>query len=199
MPIRPGPIRYASSDGLQIAYQVVGDGPVDMVYVPGLVNHIEAMWDVPELSRFTQRIASFARVILLDKRGTGLSDRLPEDRRATIEERIHDVLAVLDAAGSEKAVLFATADGTPVGMTAAATYPGRVEGMVLWEASARLLADDDYPIGLPAETPELIRDGNAAAWADEDGSILGTIAPSVVDDPRWRASMARIQRRSCTP
>jgi class 3 adenylate cyclase len=197
--VRPGPIRYASSDGLQIAYQVVGDGPIDLVYVPGLANHIEALWDIAELTRFTRRLASFSRVIILDKRGAGLSDRLPEDRRATIEERIHDVLAVLEAAESSQAVLFATADGTPVALTAAAIYPERLHSLVLWEASARLLAADGYAIGLPPETRDLVVDTILHEWTDEQGSILGSLAPTVADDPRWQSGMARIQRRSCTP
>jgi class 3 adenylate cyclase len=195
----PGPVRYAWSDGLQIAYQVVGDGPIDMVYVPGLANHMEALWDIPELARFTRRLASFSRLIILDKRGAGLSDRLPEDRRATIEERIHDVLAVLEAASSSRAVVFATADGTPVALTAAATYPDRVQALVLWEASARLLAADDYAIGFPPETRDVVRDTIRAEWGDEQGSILASLAPSVADDPRWQSGMARIERRSCTP
>nr|MBA3282424.1 alpha/beta hydrolase [Acidimicrobiia bacterium] len=118
-----GPIRYVESDGLQIAYQVVGSGPVDVVYVPGLANHIESMWDIPEIARFTERLASYSRLILIDKRGTGLSDRLPMDKRSTVEERMHDVQAVLDATGSSSAFLFATADGVPVALIAGATYP----------------------------------------------------------------------------
>ena len=84
-------VRYADCDGLQIAYQLVGSGPVDLLYVPGSANHIEAMWDIPELARFVERLATFARVILMDKRGTGLSDPMPADHGETVEERMHDV------------------------------------------------------------------------------------------------------------
>ena len=159
------PIRYVESDGLQIAYQVVGDGPTDLVYVPGIANHIEAMWDIPEIARFTEQLASFSRLILIDKRGTGLSDRLPTDQRATVEERMHDVQAVLDATGSTSAFLFATADGTPVALLAGAVSPDRVRGLALWAASARLLEDEDYPIGFPDAAAEALLAGFAAMSA----------------------------------
>ena len=166
-----GPIRYVESDGLQIAYQVVGNGPVDVVYVPGSANHIEAMWDIPEIARFTERLASYSRLILIDKRGTGLSDRLPEDSRSTVEERMHDVTAVLDATDSSSAILFGTADGTPVGLLAAATYPDRVRGLALWASSARLLWDVGYPIGVPDEAVELVLDAFRAAWGNDEPGI----------------------------
>jgi class 3 adenylate cyclase len=194
-----GPIRYVESDGLQIAYQVLGSGPVDVVYVPGSANHIESMWDIPEITRFTQRLASYSRLILIDKRGTGLSDRLPDDTRSTVEERMHDIQAVLDATDSSSAILFGTADGTPVGLLAAATYPDRVRGLALWAASARLLWDVDYPIGVPDEAVELVLEAFRAAWGNDEDPGLEVVAPSVAHDPRWRSGMARIERRSCTP
>jgi class 3 adenylate cyclase len=197
--MEPGPIRYAECEGLQIAYQVVGSGPVDLVHVPGLANHIEAMWDIPEISRFTERLASFSRLILLDKRGTGLSDRLPEGQRATVEDRLNDVTAVLDAVGSSSTFLLATADGTPVAMMAAASYPERFRGMALYAASARLLRDHDYPIGIVDEVVEFVLLACASCWGNEDDPGLWFLAPSVAGDPRWRASMARIERRSTTP
>jgi pimeloyl-ACP methyl ester carboxylesterase len=187
------------SDGLQIAYQVVGDGPVDVVYVPGSANHIEAMWDIPEIAGFTQRLASYARLILIDKRGTGLSDRLPDDNRSTVEERMHDVTAVLDATESSSAILFGTADGTPVALLAGATYPDRVRGLALWASSARLLWDEDYAIGIPDDAVEPFLEAFRAAWGDDEDAGLDVVAPSVAHDPRWRAGMARIERRSCTP
>lgn len=198
--LRTEPIRYAESDGLEIAYQVVGDGPVDLLYVPGAANHIEAMWDLSEMSRFTERLASFSRLILMDKRGTGLSDRMPADARATPEERVDDVRAVLDAVGSKSSYLFATADGTPIAILAAASHPHRVQGLALYAASARLMADDDYPIGFPPEAFDVFIEGFATTWASEDDDTsLRFSAPSLVHDPRWRAGMARIQRRGSTP
>ena len=194
-----GPIRYVESDGLQIAYQVVGNGPVDVVYVPGLANHIESMWDMPEIARFTERLASYSRLILIDKRGTGLSDRLPLDSRSTVEERMHDVQAVLDATDSPSAFLFATADGTPVALLAGATYPDRVRGLALWASSARLLEDVDYSIGFPQEDADTILAAFAASWGNDENPGLEVVAPSVARDPRWLAGMARIERRSGTP
>lgn len=194
-----GPIRYVESDGLQIAYQVVGSGPVDVVYVPGLANHIESMWDIPEIARFTERLASYSRLILIDKRGTGLSDRLPKDKRSTVEERMNDVQAVLDAAGSSSAFLFATADGVPVALMAGATYPHRFRGLALWASSARLLDDVDYAIGFDHEDTEALLAAFAAMWGNDENPGLAVIAPSVARDPRWLAGMARIERRSGTP
>ena len=195
---KAGPVRYASCDGLQVAYQVVGDGPVDVLYVPGLVNHIDAMWDMPEMARFTERAAGFCRFILMDKRGTGLSDHMPTGRGSTVEERMHDVLAVLDAVGSESAHLFATADGAPLGIVAAASHPDRVAGLVLYAPSARLLEDDGYA-GNPASRLSVIEAWMPEAWGTERRSNLAVSMPSMADDPRWRAGYARMQRRSCTP
>src|SRR5215210_4341440 len=176
-PVAAGPIRYVESDGLQIAYQVVGNGPVDVVYVPGSANHIESMWDIPEIAGFTQRLASYSRLILIDKRGTGLSDRLPDDNRSTVEERMHDVTAVLDATDSSSAILFGTADGTPVALLAGATYPDRIRGLALWASSARLLWDEDYPIGVPDEAVELVLGAFRAAWGNDDDPGLEVVAP----------------------
>jgi class 3 adenylate cyclase len=198
-PMELGRIRYAQCEGLQIAYQVVGSGPVDLVQVPGLANHIEAMWDIPKITRFTERLASFSRLILLDKRGTALSERLPEERMATVEDRVHDVTAVLDAVGSSSAFLLATADGTPIAMTAAASYPERFQGLVLYGASARLLRDQDYPIGYGEEPVEFVLQACASCWGNEEDPGLWLLAPSVAGDPRWRASLARIERRAATP
>jgi pimeloyl-ACP methyl ester carboxylesterase len=138
-------------------------------------------------------------LILIHKRGTGLSDRLPMDSRSTIEERMHDVHAVLDATDSSAAFLFATADGTPVALLAGATYPDRVRGLALWASSARLLQDVDYSIGFTQEDAEVMPAAFAASWANDENPGLAVVAPSVADDPRWLAGMARIERRSGTP
>src|SRR5919108_3289915 len=103
--------RYARSGDLNIAYQVVGEGPLDLVYVPGWVSNVELMWEEPAMARFLGRLASFSRLILFDKRGTGLSDRVSNDRLPTLEERMDDVRAVLDAIGSERAAVFGASEG----------------------------------------------------------------------------------------
>src|ERR671922_3043249 len=103
--------RYARSGDVNIAYQVVGEGPLDLVYVPGWVSNVELMWEEPAMARFLGRLASFSRLILFDKRGTGLSDRVSNDRLPTLEERMDDVRAVLDAIGSERAAVFGASEG----------------------------------------------------------------------------------------
>src|SRR3954465_12580590 len=116
--------KYAKSGDVSIAYQVVGDGPIDVVLVLGFATHVELEWESPAFARFFERIASFARLILFDKRGTGLSD--PVTEVPTLEERIDDVRAVMDAAGSERAVLFGISEGGPMSALFAATHPERV-------------------------------------------------------------------------
>ena len=127
--------RYAKSGDLRIAYQVVGDGPFDLVFVPGFVSNIELLWERPEWAHFFSRLAGFSRLILFDKRGTGLSDRIAGI--ANLEERMDDVRAVMDAAGSERAALFGVSEGGPMCLLFGATYPHRVQGLVLYGAYAR--------------------------------------------------------------
>ena len=117
--------RYARSGDVHIAYQTVGDGPRDLVFVHGWISHIEHVWEEPSVARFFSRLASFTRLILLDKRGTGMSDPVPLDRLPTLEERMDDVRAVMDAAGSERATLFGTSEAGALNLLFAATYPER--------------------------------------------------------------------------
>ena len=124
--------RYAKSGDYSIAYQIAGDGPLDLVYVPGFVSHVEHAWEDPDLARFLNRLASFSRLILFDKRGTGLSDRVPVQKLPTLEERMDDVRAVMDAAGSERAALFGVSEGGPMSMLFATTHPERVSALVLY-------------------------------------------------------------------
>jgi pimeloyl-ACP methyl ester carboxylesterase len=149
--------RYARSGTVSIAYQVIGDGPIDIVSVPGFVSHVECFWDIPSFARAWQRLSSFARLIVFDKRGTGLSDRTPGV--PTLEERLDDVRAVMDAAGSERAALVSISEGGPMSLLFAATYPQRTRALVLWGSFARLLVAQDYEIGIPPEltTPSCTR------------------------------------------
>jgi pimeloyl-ACP methyl ester carboxylesterase len=139
----PPVTRYAKSGDLRIAYQVVGDGPFDLVFVPGFVSNIELIWERPEWANFFSRLAGFSRLILFDKRGTGLSDRIAGI--ANLEERMDDVRAVMDAGGSERAALFGISEGGPMCLLFAATYPHRVQGLVLYGSYARhpLLTSED--------------------------------------------------------
>jgi pimeloyl-ACP methyl ester carboxylesterase len=136
---------YAKSGDLNIAYQVVGDGPFDLVYVPGWVSNIDLAWEKPKPARFLERLASFSRLILFDKRGTGMSDRVSNDRLPTLEQRMDDVRAVLDAVGSENAALLGHSEGSSMSVLFAATYPDRSRALVLVGAFAKRLRTDDYP------------------------------------------------------
>src|SRR5437660_975774 len=137
--------RYARSADVNIAYQVVGEGPLDLVLVPGWVSQVEAVWDEPTHEAFLRRLASFSRLILFDKRGTGLSDRVSLDRMPTLDDRMDDVRAVMDAAGSESAAVFGTSEGGVMSALFAATYPQRTTALILYGAYAKRIRTPDYP------------------------------------------------------
>ncbi len=191
---------YATAGGLNVAYQVIGGGPVDLVYAPGLLNHIESTWDEPALARHCRRLASFSRLMLFDKRGSGMSDRVPAWDKPTLEQRMDDISAVMEAAGSERAAIFATADGTPVAMLFAATHPERVTALVLCASSARMLEAADYSIGLPAWSVEEALQPMKKRWGDASAPMaLEILAPSLSGEARWRNALARMQRLAATP
>ena len=139
-------IRYAKSGDVHLAYQVVGDRPRDLVLVPGWMSHLGYEWEEPRFSRFLRRLASFSRLILLDRRGTGLSDRVAA--LPSLEQRMDDVRAVMDAAGSARAAIFGVSEGGPMAMMFAATYPERVSALVLCATFARLTQAPGYPLGV---------------------------------------------------
>jgi pimeloyl-ACP methyl ester carboxylesterase len=138
--------RYASSGDVHIAYQVTGEGPVDLVMAPGTASHLDLDWEWPEKADFLKRLGSFCRLIRFDKRGTGLSDR-PTDA-ATLEERTDDIRAVMDAAGTDRAFIFGYSEGANLAALFGATYPERTRGLLLWGAQARWTRADDYPWGV---------------------------------------------------
>ncbi len=188
--------KYAKSGDVHIAYQVVGEGSQNLVFVPGWVSHIEYAWEEPSFSRFLRRLASFSRLILLDRRGTGLSDRVSE--LPTLEQRIDDVRAVMDAAGIERATLFGVSEGGPMSMMFAATYPARTTALVLYGTFARLLRAPDYPIGMPPESLETFLEMIEQDWGT--GSLSARLfAPSLVDDEPFRQSWARFERLAVSP
>ena len=145
----PPPVQYAKSGELFIAYQVTGDGPVDLIWAPGATSHLELMWENPYAVRFIERVSSFCRLIRFDKRGTGMSDATRE--AANLEQRIDDIRAVLDAAGSERSHLFGVSEGGSMHMLFAATYPERTRSLVLWGAMPRWTSAPDYPFGPTVE------------------------------------------------
>jgi len=169
------PIHYARSDEVNIAYQVVGDGQLDLILVPGFVSHLEMDWDEPRSTHFLERLASFSRLIRFDKRGTGLSDRpagLPD-----LETRMDDVRAVMDAVGSERAALFGYSEGGPMCMLFAATYPQRTSSLVLYGTYAkRVDPDDDYPWAPTSEQRQATARQIEQWWGKD--SELGTMAPN---------------------
>ncbi len=146
---RTPPTRYATSEDASIAYQVVGEGSLDVVLVLGFATHLELQWELPPLARFLERISSFSRLVIFDKRGTGLSD--PAAEVPTLEQRIDDVRAVMDAAGSEQAALFGISEGGPMSVLFAAAHPARVTSLVLYGAMGRTTEAPDYPWASPAD------------------------------------------------
>src|SRR5215210_2108077 len=137
--------QYARSADVSIAYQVVGKGPFDLVWAPPWVSHVEDAWDDPMQARFLERLASFSRLIVFDKRGTGMSDRVREDRLPTLEERMDDMRAVMDAAGSERAAIFGASEGGNLSVVFAATYPERTRALVTFGIFAKRIWSADYP------------------------------------------------------
>ena len=190
----PPETRYAKSGDIHIAYQVTGDGPIDLVYVPTWTSHVEHLWEEPRVAGFFERLASFSRLILFDRRGVGLSDPAPAP---ALEEQMDDVLAVLDAVGSERAALFAQLEGGGMATMFAATHPERTGALILFAAWARILYDTDYEWANTAEERQQLVEATAAGWGTVEG--LPTIAPSVADDVRFREWLAKLQRLAVGP
>ncbi|MCP5075603.1 MAG: alpha/beta hydrolase, partial [Rhodobacteraceae bacterium] len=195
--LMPAKTQYTRSGDVHIAYQVVGDGPVDVVFVPGWVSHVELGWEEPNYARFLGSLASFSRLILFDKRGTGLSDRVPNENLPTLEERMDDVRVVMDAAGSEKAVIIGVSEGGNLSAYFAASHPGRVAGLILIGTYAKRVWSPDYPW---APTPEE-REKEINTIEREWGELadLEHYAPSMISDAAFAERTATYLRRSASP
>jgi pimeloyl-ACP methyl ester carboxylesterase len=189
--------RYALSGDVHIAYQAVGSGPTDLVYVPGWVSNIDVMWDDPGLARFLHRLASFSRLIVFDKRGTGLSDGVELHALPTLETRMDDVRAVMDAVGSQRATLFGHSDGGNMCLLFAATYPQRTDGLILTGSYARRIRSDAYPWA-PTED-ERRREIEEVERAWPRGMPVEVMAPSRIDDPVFLRWVERYARLSASP
>jgi class 3 adenylate cyclase len=187
--------RYARSGEASIAYQVVGEHPVDLLFLPGWISQVEHAWELPGLRRFFERLSDFSRLILFDRRGTGLSERVVV--APTPEEDVQDVLAVLDAAGSERAALltYGVAGGT--GVTLAVAHPERVTRLVLYASTARATWAPDYEWPPTAQARSAAIDRFAADWGQR--SRLAEMAPSVADDPATVEWFARLERLAASP
>ena len=192
------PTRYARSGDTSIAYQVVGDGPIDLVLVLGFATHLEIQWEAPVMVRFFERLGSFARVIIFDKRGTGLSDPVAE--APTLEQRVDDVRAVMDAAGSERAALLGISEGAPMSVLFAAAHPERALALVLYGAMARTTEAPDYPWASPADAlRESAREFIAPYWGQQAEAMVELFAPSLAANPETVAFTARLERSAASP
>ncbi len=192
----PPQTQYARSGELGIAYQVVGEGEMDVVLAFPFVSHLDLVWESPAITRFVERLSSFSRVIIFDRRGVGLSD--PLSAPATLEERMDDVRAVMDAAGSERAALIGVSEGGTMCMLFAATYPERTSALVLCGAMARSTWAEDYPWAPEREAAEeSLNQLLAPTWGQ--GDSIDIFAPSYADDPQAREFQARYERQAASP
>lgn len=189
--------RYTRSGDVHIAYQVTGEGRLDLVFVPGFVSHVEASWQSPGRAKFFRRLASFSRLILFDKRGTGLSDRTSQI--FTLEQRMDDVRAVMDAAGCERAALFGISEGGPMSILFAASYPERTTALVMYGTYAKRAWTAEYPFGWRDEEWAAFFSNVESHWGAPRGLDLDIWAPSIARDEHARAEMAAYLRAAGSP
>jgi len=193
----PPETMYARSGDVNIAYQVIGDAPLDLVFVMGWVSHLEYFWREPTFARFLLRLASFSRLILFDKRGTGLSDRVPINQLPTLEQRMDDVRAVMNAVGSERAALCGVSEGGPMCSLFAATYPEKTLALVMIGTYAKRIRDAEYPWGPTAEEREHFFELMREHWGGPVG--IDERAPSLAADPRFRDWYSTYLRMGASP
>jgi len=192
---QPPRTRYALSGDAHIAYQVFGEGDLDLVFVPGFVSNIEHYWEMPQVPDLLERLGSFARVVIFDKRGTGLSD--PVSGPPPLEQRMDDMQAVMDAAGVERAALYGISEGGPASVLFAATYPERASALVLYGSTPRFRTDTDISWGATDEQIELMLSQTERTWGD--GALLGIFAPTLAEDRDMQRAWGRFQRASASP
>jgi len=193
----PAETRYAKSGDVHIAYQVLGEGPLDLVWIPSLAHHVELSWENPPVARFLDRLVELGRLIVFDKRGTGMSDRVSSD--TTLETRMDDIRAVMGAAGSDRAVVCALGEGGPHAMLFAATYPERTEALVLINSTPRLVRSAEFP-WLPSRAEQEQRiEEMVATWGEpsRQQELLAIANPDVGEDER--TIFGRVLRLSVSP
>jgi class 3 adenylate cyclase len=192
-------VAFARSGDVHIAYRVIGDGPIDLVYVEGAYTHLDVLWELPAYRRYCERLAEFTRFIIFDKRGLGMSDRVPGS--TPLEVRMDDIRAVMDAVGSESAAVMGESEGGPLAMLFAAAHPERTRALILQGAEVRERTDDDWPWG--ESTPEEFEEYTARiaeGWGK--GRFVASFVPSMADDPGLpglTAWSAKLQRNAATP
>ena len=187
---------YAKVGEELIGYQVVGSGPPDLVYATGLTSHLDLRWEFPPIARYLERLASFSRLISFDRRGFGISDPVMNGV-LTWEEWADDLAAVMDAAGSERAIIYGESDATPTALMFAATFPERVSGLIIIHGGAKYRASDDFPEGVSPETGEFLATAMEQGWGREP--LVQFAVPSVADDERTLRWMAKYLRSCMTP
>jgi pimeloyl-ACP methyl ester carboxylesterase len=196
--LAPIETHYAKSSDVSIAYQVIGGGALDVVFVMGWLSHLDWFWQEPGFARFLRRLASFSRLIVFDKRGTGLSDRVDEHNLPTLETRMDDVRAVMDACGSKRAALFGISEGGPMCALFAATYPQRTAALMTFGTYVKSIRAPDYPWGRTQEEYAALRQAISAGWGS--GPVgLETRVPSRMQDERFKQWWTRYLVRSATP
>jgi class 3 adenylate cyclase len=189
--------RYVAVGDADVAYQVIGDAAIDLLYFYGLGSHFEHFWDMPEYAAFLERLAKFSRLTIFDRRGTGGSDHVPRSDVPTWEEWTEDVRAVLDAAGSTRTAIFASSDAGPIAILFAAMHPERVSALVLFNTTARYLVADDYPIGVSPEFIDAAVEAVSEAWGTDD--MVRMSNPDRAGDAEFVRHLARQFRSAATP
>ena len=188
--------QYARSGDVHLAYQVIGEGPRDIVLVLDWASHLEALWEQPLVAEFISSLNRFARVIWFDMRGVGLSDRVV-DAAVSAEDWLEDVSAVMDASGSERATIVAHGHAVQLALLFAATHPERVDSLVLINGFARLLRSEDYPVGMPPEARDSVLAGIESEWGT--GRLATVLAPSVASQPGVKDWYGRVERYAASP
>jgi class 3 adenylate cyclase len=186
-----------TSEGVHIAYQVSGAGPRDLVLIPGWISHLEWAWEYPPLAKMLERLGTFSRLICFDRRGLGLSDR--PDHLPTLEDQVDDVRTVMDAAGSEKAVIFGDLEGTAQGAMFAATHPDRTEAYITYGGRARYLRSPEFPWGIPEELVAVWLNWIEDNWGRDADEHVALVAPSALDDAVFRRWYSQLCRLSVSP
>jgi pimeloyl-ACP methyl ester carboxylesterase/DNA-binding winged helix-turn-helix (wHTH) protein len=197
LPVHKPETHYAQSGDINIAYQVLGSGDIDIVFVMGWISHLEYFWEHHLFASFLNRLASFSRLILFDKRGTGLSDRVPLNELPTLEQRMDDVRAVMEAVGSEKAVLVGVSEGGPMCSLFAATYPEKTSALVMIGTYAKRIKDEDYPWGVSTADREAFFEMMRRDWGKAVG--IEERAPSMADNEEFRNWWATYLRMGASP